>query len=83
MRYTVTWVCTLIGIALCLYNSTGMDPHNIVFFMFSVPAWFVELFIDIHAVNVLFLYVLTVLSWALIGYLADLGVARFRTWRHM
>ena len=71
MRYPVTIIATIIGLALCLYNSTGYDPHNFVFFMFSVPAWFVDLFIDIHEVSVLLMYVVTVLSYVLIGYITD------------
>ncbi|WP_373229393.1 hypothetical protein [Cohnella sp.] len=62
---------------------TGYDPHNLFLLMFSVPMWFVELFTDIHRVNVWFMYALTVLSWALIGYLGDLGISRIRTWRHL
>ncbi|RKP55086.1 hypothetical protein D7Z26_07615 [Cohnella endophytica] len=83
MRYTMTIAGTLIGIALSLFNSTGYDPHNMFLIMFSVPMWFVELFTDIHKVNVWFMYVLTVISWALIGFLGDLGVKRIRTWRHL
>ncbi|MFC5529886.1 hypothetical protein [Cohnella yongneupensis] len=83
MRYPITLACTLIGVALCLFNVSGYDPHNLFLFMFSVPAWLVELFVDIHQVNVWFMYLLTVLSWMLIGYLGDLGVARIRTWRHL
>lgn len=78
MRYRVTLACTLIGAALCLFNATGYDPHNIFLFMFSVPIWFVEVFGDIHQVNVWLMYLLTVLSWALIGYLSDRGIARTR-----
>lgn len=81
MRYPITIACTLIGVALCLFNVTGYDPHNLFLMMFSVPMWLVELFTDIHRVNVWFMYALTVLSWALIGYLGDLGVARLRTRR--
>jgi len=83
MRYPMTLACTLIGVALCLFNVTGYDPHNLFLFMFSVPAWLAELFTDIHNVNVWFMYVLTVLSWMLIGYLGDLGISRIRTWRHL
>lgn len=83
MRYPITLACTIIGVALCLFNATSYDPHNLLFFMFSIPAWFVELFADIHDVNVMVLYVLTVLSWMLIGFLGDLGIARIRTWRHL
>lgn len=71
MRYPVTFVATLIGLALCLFNYTGYDPHNFVFFMFSPPAWIADLIIDIHEVSVLLMYVLTVLTYALIGYIAD------------
>ncbi|UVI28229.1 hypothetical protein [Paenibacillus spongiae] len=78
MRYPVTIVATLFGLALCLYNYSGFDPHNMVFFMLSVPAWFVEFFIDVHQVNVLLMYVLTVASWALIGYICDRMIAKSR-----
>ncbi|MFS0722965.1 hypothetical protein [Paenibacillus sp. 1P07SE] len=71
MRYPVTIIATIVGLALCLYNSTGHDPHNFVFFMFSVPAWVVDLFVDIHEVSVLLMYVATVLSYVLIGYITD------------
>jgi len=79
MRYPITGICTLFGLALCLFNFTGFDPHNLFFMMFSVPMWIVEFFIDMHRVDVRLMYVLTVLSWALIGYLGDLGVARTRS----
>jgi hypothetical protein len=82
MRYPITIACTLIGVALCLFNVTGYDPHNMFLIMFSIPMWFVELFTDIHRVNVWFMYALTVLSWAIIGYLGDLGASRIRTRRH-
>lgn len=75
MRYPVTIIATLIGLALCLYNYTGYDPHNFVFFMFSVPGWIVDFFIDIHEVNVLLMYVLTIASYALIGWICDRMVA--------
>ncbi len=83
MRYPITLACAVFSVALCLFNSTGYDPHNLFFFMFSIPVWFAELFGDIHDANVLFMYVLTVLSWVLIGYLGDRGVSRIRTWRHL
>lgn len=83
MRLPFTIGCAIIGMALCLFNVTGYDPHNLFLFMFSVPMWFVELFTDIHNVNIWFMYALTVLSWALIGFLVDLGVSRIRTWRHL
>ncbi|SFS57970.1 hypothetical protein [Paenibacillus sp. BC26] len=78
MRYPVTIAATLIGVALCLYNSTGYDPHNLVFFMFSVPAWITDMIVDIHEVNVYLMYVLTIASWALLGFICDYAVARGR-----
>ncbi|MFC4778645.1 hypothetical protein ACFO9Q_17765 [Paenibacillus sp. GCM10023252] len=78
MRYTVTIAAALFGLALCLYNYTGYDPHNFVFFMFSIPAWIADLFVDIHEVSVLWMYVLTVISYALIGYIADRFIAANR-----
>lgn len=81
MRYHMTLACTLIGSALCLFNYSGHDPHNLFLMMFSVPMWFVELFSDIHKVNVWFMYALTLLSWALIGFLGDWGIARTRARR--
>lgn len=81
MRYPVTFAAVLISLALCLYNYTGTDPHNIVFFMFSPPAWAVDLLVDIHEVSVLLMYALTVLTYALIGYIADRIIRRERTKR--
>jgi len=82
MRYPVTIVATIIGLAICLFNSTGYDPHNLVFFMFSIPAWVVDLFVDVHEVNVLLMYVLTVVTWALLGFLADVLIVRSRDKEH-
>ncbi|MBD2867520.1 hypothetical protein [Paenibacillus arenilitoris] len=78
MRYPVTIAATIIGAAVCLYNYTGYDPHNLVFFMLSVPAWIVDMFVDVHEVSVLLMYVLTIATWALLGYIADLLIARGR-----
>ncbi|MCR2806491.1 hypothetical protein [Paenibacillus soyae] len=81
MRYTFTTIATLIGLAICAFNYTGYDPHNMVFFMLSVPAWVTDFFVDIHEVSVLLLYALTVLTWALVGYVADRMIARDRRGR--
>lgn len=78
MRYPVTIVATLIGLAICLFNYTGYDPHNFVFFMFSIPSWVVDLFIDVHEVSILLMYALTVITWALLGFIADVLIARGR-----
>ncbi|MFB9327315.1 hypothetical protein ACFFSY_15415 [Paenibacillus aurantiacus] len=78
MRYRVTIVATLIGVALCLYNYTGYDPHNMVFFMFSIPGWFADMFKDIHEINVFTMYALTIVSWAILGFVCDWMIARGR-----
>lgn len=78
MRYRVTIIATLIGLAICLFNYTGYDPHNLVFFMLSIPAWVVDLFVDVHEVSVLLMYALTILTWALLGFIADILIARGR-----
>jgi hypothetical protein len=77
MRYTTTIVAACIGIAICLFNYTGYDPHNMFFFMLSLPAWFVDLFVDVHQVSVLLMYVLTIVTWGLLGFIADVLIARF------
>lgn len=82
MRYPVTIVATLIGVAISLFNYTGYDPHNFVFFMLSIPAWIVDLFVDVHEVSVLFMYVLTIISWGLLGFIADVLIARDREREH-
>jgi len=76
MRYTATIVAALIGLAICLFNYTGYDPHNMIFFMLSIPAWVIDLFVDVHEVSVLLMYVLTVITWALLGLAVDALVAR-------
>ncbi|MFC5405269.1 hypothetical protein [Cohnella soli] len=81
MRYTMTWACAAIGLALCLFNASGYDPHNLFLMMFSVPMWLVELFTDMHNVSVWLMYALTVLSWLLIGYLGDQAIYRTRARR--
>ncbi|OMF21334.1 hypothetical protein BK133_28565 [Paenibacillus sp. FSL H8-0548] len=82
MRYPVTIVAALIGIAICLFNYTGYDPHNFIFFMFSIPAWFVDLFVDVHEVSVVLMYVLTIVTWALLGFIADVLISRGRKNEH-
>ena len=78
MQYRVTLIATLFALALSLYNYTGYDPHNLFFFMFSIPAWFVDLIADVHNVSVMLMYAWTVVSYALIGYAADRLIARQR-----
>ena len=71
MKYKATLIMTLIGCALCLFNYSGLDPDNIFLFMFSVPVWLIEIAGDIHYFNVFFVYLLTIASYALFGYIGD------------
>jgi hypothetical protein len=81
MRYSVTISAALIGLAICLFNATGYDPHNFIFFMLSIPVWIAELLYDIHNVAVLPMYIWTVLSWAALGFVADSIISRQRNQR--
>ncbi|GKU79925.1 hypothetical protein [Paenibacillus sp. L3-i20] len=78
MRYRFTIIATLIGIAICAFNYTGYDPHNMIFFMLSIPVWISSFFVDIHEVSVLLMYALTILTWGLLGFIADALIARDR-----
>lgn len=71
MKKKATLVFTLFGIALCLFNYTGIDPDNIFLFMFSVPVWLIEIFSDIHYYNIYFVYLLTIASYAVFGLIGD------------
>jgi hypothetical protein len=71
LRYPVTFAAVLISLALCLFNSTGYDLHNFIFFMFSPPAWISDVFYDIHATPVWIMYALTIVSYGVIGYVCD------------
>ncbi|CAG7654123.1 hypothetical protein ACFQI7_32285 [Paenibacillus allorhizosphaerae] len=72
MRYKYTRTLTLISIALCILHFFGheYDPIYLLFYALSVPAWFYPIFKYTH-INPLLLYMLTILSWAVIGYVID------------
>ncbi|WP_028562457.1 hypothetical protein [Paenibacillus pinihumi] len=78
MRYPATLIAVLFSLALCLFSYSGYDPHNMFFFMLSVPAWFAELWFDIHEIRAVPLYVLTVISWGIIGFIIDTLIAGSR-----
>ncbi|TDF94362.1 hypothetical protein [Paenibacillus piri] len=80
MRYTSTLFCTAIGAALCLMHYIGHDsePIYLIFYGLSVPAWFFP-FVSYTNVNAALLYTLTILSWALIGYVIDRFTVRRRS----
>lgn len=70
-----TLICTFIGVALCLahYIWHDYDPMYMLFYMLSVPAWFAPAFTNVVTANIAIVYLLTILTWALIGY----GIDRF------
>ena len=69
-----TLICALIGVVLCLahYIWHDYDPMYLLFYALSVPAWFAPAFTNVVSVNIVYVYVLTVLSWAIIGFIIDL-----------
>lgn len=84
MRYRLTVAFALFALALSAFNYLGMDPDDIFFFMFSIPVWLIEIFMDIHYVNVYLVYALTVAAYALLGYIGDAMLNRRRArarWR--
>ncbi|WP_284643017.1 hypothetical protein [Paenibacillus silviterrae] len=72
MKYTLTFYFTLLGIALCFLHFIGHenDAVYLLFYSLSVPAWIWPLF-EYTDVNFIMLYLTTIVSWTLIGYLCD------------
>jgi hypothetical protein len=83
MRYTATAICTAIGAALSLIHYIGHDsePIFLLFYAFSVPAWFYSMY-NYTNVNAALLYTLTIASWALIGYVIDRFTVKRRSRSH-
>lgn len=69
MRYTS--ILAAVGAAICLFHYLGLDPNNMIFYSLSIPAWFIPVAANITNFNIALLYLLTVLSWAVIGYIVD------------
>jgi hypothetical protein len=67
---------TLFAAAVSVYNALGYDRDNFLVNMISVPVWFIEIFQDIHAINPLIIYLLTIGSWLLFGMLLDAGLQK-------
>jgi hypothetical protein len=68
-----TLICTIIGTALCLvhYIWHDSDPIYLLFYALSVPAWFAPIFTNVATANIAVIYLLTILSWTVIGYVID------------
>ncbi|MFE5322304.1 hypothetical protein ACFQ88_26870 [Paenibacillus sp. NPDC056579] len=80
MRYPITALCAAIGAALSLVHYFGheIEPIYILFYCLSVPAWFYPIW-GTNNVNPVILYTLTILSWAVIGYVVDRFTVRRRS----
>jgi hypothetical protein len=78
MRYKYTSMLTLLSAALCFLHLVGheYDPIYMLFYALSIPAWFYPIF-KYTDINPLILYTLTIVSWAVIGYITD----RFSVYR--
>ncbi|WNQ11489.1 hypothetical protein MJA45_28505 [Paenibacillus aurantius] len=74
--FTFTVIFAVIGLLLCFVHYQGWDPKNIILFSFSVPLWFIPLFTSSRNINPAAAYLLTVASWAVIGYIVDRFVYR-------
>jgi hypothetical protein len=73
-----TLLFALIGTAICFLHYIGVDTKNLLLFSFSIPLWFIPLFSDVQDVDPFFVYALTILSWALLGYILDRLIQRNR-----
>jgi hypothetical protein len=71
-----TFWLTLLSVIVVLVHVVGLDREHLLFLQVNVPAWFIALFVDLHAVNVYLLYALNILFWFLTGVLADRIVNR-------
>jgi hypothetical protein len=75
-KYTLLFA--LIGAVICFLHYTGADTKNMLLFSFSIPLWFIPIFSDVRDVDPFFVYFLTVITWALIGYILDRLIQRTR-----
>ncbi|MNH98541.1 hypothetical protein D3C73_512630 [compost metagenome] len=71
-----TFYCTLIGTLLCLvhYAFHDYDSIYLLFYSLSVPAWFAPIFTNVYEISLtkmLVIYLLTIASWMLLGYVID------------
>jgi hypothetical protein len=76
MRRTFTLLFTVIGAVLCLIHYFGHDHEAfyLLFYALSIPAWVAPIFINVNEIsmNAMFvIYMLTIASWAFIGYVID------------
>jgi lipid-A-disaccharide synthase-like uncharacterized protein len=80
---TFTLLFTVIGAALCLIHFLFHDYDSIylLFYALSVPAWFAPVLTNIYEISMtkmLVIYLLTIATWALIGYVIDKCTEAYR-----
>ncbi|MEC0226792.1 hypothetical protein [Paenibacillus alba] len=73
---TFTWLFTFLGAALCLvhYLFHDHDAFYMIFYALSIPAWFASTFTNIYEISMskmLIIYVLTIATWTIVGYVID------------
>jgi hypothetical protein len=68
-KFTVLF--TAIGLAICFAHYYGFDPKNLIIYSLSIPLWIASIFYDMKTVNVFSIYMFTILSWTLLGYILD------------
>lgn len=73
---TFTLYFTLIGTLLCLIHYVFHDYDSIylLFYSLSVPAWFAPVVTNVYNISMtkmLFIYLLTIATWTLVGYVID------------
>lgn len=67
----------LLSLAVCLFNVFGYDDKNILLFLTSPVFWLLEsrsflgTWLDSFHVPLFLIYILTLISWFLIGLLID------------
>ncbi|WP_026021595.1 hypothetical protein [Paenibacillus senegalensis] len=71
MRRKITWLFTLIAVAICFIHFFGYDPKNMILLSLSVPLWFLTMATDLENISLFIAYGLTIASWALMGYFVD------------
>lgn len=71
MRRKITWLFTLIAVAICFIHFLGYDPKNMILLSLSVPLWVLTIVTDLENISLFVAYGLTIASWALMGYFVD------------
>lgn len=71
-----TVLLTLAGTILCLvhYLFHDFDSIYLLFYALSVPAWFTPVITNVYEISLakmIIIYILTIASWALIGFTID------------